>query len=222
MTRKEKRKIMFLIAIALLIFVTFIVFAVRYANNVEDENKEKGNVGKGTVIEKVNDSYDGIYYARTEYKDQDFRVVFDSTQKDDSHWIRYTLFDERDIDDITELESYQPDVPVNTVIEEYLEDEEYQEKVGGRDLFTASQDVTTIIIIDDTEVKYEEPTTYGYAVTYVSSPGSEAIEDQIERFAAEATNENGLGIDAYALDLQGEELSQYLTANNFKKYNKTK
>ena len=222
MTRKEKRKIMFLIAIALLIFVTFIVFAVRYANNVEDENKEKGNVGKGTVIEKVNDSYDGIYYARTEYKDQDFRVVFDSTQKDDSHWIRYTLFDERDIDDITELESYQPDVPVNTVIEEYLEDEEYQEKVGGRDLFTASQDVTTIIIIDDTEVKYEEPTTYGYAVTYVSSPGSESIEDQIERFAAEATNENGLGIDAYALDLQGEELSQYLTANNFKKYNKTK
>ena len=222
MTRKEKRKIMFLIAIALLIFVTFIVFAVRYANNVEDENKEKGNVGKGTVIEKVNDSYDGIYYARTEYKDQDFRVVFDSPQKDDSHWIRYTLFDERDIDDITELESYQPDVPVNTVIEEYLEDGEYQKKVGGRDLFTASQDVTTIIIIDDTEVKYEEPTTYGYAVTYVSNPGSESIEDQIERFAAEATNENGLGIDAYALDLQGEELSQYLTANNFKKYNKTK
>ena len=221
MTKKDKKKLKILLAITALIFVTFTVFTIRYANRIEEE-RQKGTIEKGTAVKKVQKEYDAVYYARTAYENQQFRVLFDSELKDGSHWVRYTLFDDNDVEDMAEKEIYQQDVPVNTIIEEYLSGDEYSKKIDGHELFEASQDVTTIVLVKTVKFENVEPGTFGDAVTYVTDKDSVPVDKQIQQFASEITKENGLGVDAYCMEQEDQELTEYITANKFTLYEKGK
>lgn len=213
--RKQKQKLIIYTLVALTL-VLLLVAIPRVINSAREWKK----TDYGKFIDKKIDKghYSDIYYLKTTYKNETFKVINDNIIGKNGY--RHVVcsksgtLDNFDSEEFSYLEyPYSDKYKANEVIELYLSEDDYKSLVDGYSEFKLTGNVVTVILLAGTD--------YGYANTYF-----ERTDFEPKVFIAsflEDMNENAeVPSDIYLMDMEGEKLQKYIKQNKFVKFTEEK
>lgn len=199
---KKKQKI---IIILILIFViTGIILVVKHRASGKKYEKIKDitiNTGK----------YTDIYWKRTKYKAETFTVLRDSAASGNVYHVLYAApeaTEKKSGKDLEFCNSFSPEIPANTLMDQYISPGEYKKKIDGYEVFEDSETVTSVILM----TKYSD-----WALGYQYAEESPSSVKGLVKTTLKKAEE--LGDEANRIDMKNrKEIENYVKKNGFKRF----
>lgn len=199
MEQKQKQKI--IIFLILVFVITGIVLVVKYRVSEKKYEKIKDikiNTGK----------YTDIYWKRTKYKKETFTVLRGGATAGNVYHIVYAApgaIEKKTREDLEFCNSFSPEIPGNTLMDQYISPEEYKKKIDGYEVFEDSETVTSVILMT-------KDSDWALGYQYVEeSPSS--VKSLVKATVKKADE---LGDEANRIDMKNrKEIRNYLKKNGF-------